>query len=47
MSANDTPRRPYTPPALAIYGDLAAITRTQVNPKNKNDVIQGQDNLKT
>ena len=42
-----TNRRRYARPELSIYGNLAVITTTQANPKNKNDVVQGQDNLKT
>jgi hypothetical protein len=42
-----TPRRPYVRPVLAVYGDLSRITRTEANDKNKNDAIQGSNNLKT
>jgi hypothetical protein len=47
MASQDTPRRSYTAPTLQIYGDLAAITRTVNDNKNKNDSLQGQSNLKT
>ena len=47
MPTHDTPRRPYSAPTLEIYGDLAAITRTVNDNKNKNDTTQGQQNLKT
>lgn len=47
MAPQDTPRRKYSPPSLEIYGDLAAITRTVNDNKNKNDSTQGQSNLKT
>ncbi|HEX2077956.1 MAG TPA: lasso RiPP family leader peptide-containing protein [Longimicrobium sp.] len=40
-------RRPYEAPRLAVYGRLEELTLTNANPKNKNDVIQGHDNLKT
>jgi hypothetical protein len=47
MSQKESPRRPYTRPTLSIYGDLVSITRTFSNDKNKNDALQGQNNLKT
>jgi hypothetical protein len=47
MEATDRTRRPYAPPRLAVYGRLEELTLTNDNPKNKNDVIQGMDNLKT
>jgi hypothetical protein len=47
MENENRPRRPYAPPRLAVYGRLEELTLTQPNPKNKNDAIQGQDNLKT
>jgi hypothetical protein len=40
-------RPPYAPPRLAVYGRLEELTLTNDNPKHKNDVIQGMDNLKT
>ena len=40
-------RRPYTAPSLVIYGDLRAITNTARPDANKNDAVQGQNNLKT
>ena len=40
-------RRPYAAPRLAVYGDLRVLTLTADNPKNKNDAVQGQTNLKT
>ena len=39
--------RGYTAPRLKVYGTVADITLTNVNDKNKNDSIQGQNNLKT
>lgn len=47
MESTDRARRPYAPPRLVVYGRLEELTLTQPNPKNKNDSIQGQDNLKT
>ena len=41
------PRRPYAAPRLAIYGRLEELTLTLTNDKNKNDSLQGQNNLKT
>lgn len=40
-------RRPYVSPRLNIYGDLAMVTRTATESKNKNDAVQGGTNLKT
>jgi hypothetical protein len=40
-------RRTYEPPRLVEHGDIREITRTQINDKNKNDSIQGQNNAKT
>jgi hypothetical protein len=48
MSSTGMPvRRPYAAPRLKIYGDARDLTLTENNPKNKNDSIQGQLNLKT
>ena len=47
MESTDRPRRSYAAPRLVVYGRLEELTLTAPNPKNKNDVIQGQDNLKT
>lgn len=47
MQQTQPVRRPYEAPRLAVYGRLEELTLTNANPKNKNDVIQGQDNLKT
>lgn len=47
MQTNDSTRRPYAPPRLAVYGSLQELTLTQSNEKNKNDALQGQTNLKT
>lgn len=46
----DTPprsRRPYAPPRLAIYGTLEELTLTINDNRNKNDPVQGHQNLKT
>ena len=40
-------RRPYSAPRLSIYGSLEELTLTNSNEKNKNDSLQGQNNLKT
>jgi hypothetical protein len=47
MQPTEPARRPYEAPRLAVYGRLQELTLTNPNPKHKNDVIQGQDNLKT
>ncbi len=47
MEKTDSTRRPYAPPRLAIYGSLEELTLTNSNEKNKNDALQGQNNLKT
>jgi hypothetical protein len=47
MDQQEKSRRPYSRPTLSVYGDLASITRTLSNDKNKNDALQGQNNLKT
>ncbi|MBW3571911.1 MAG: hypothetical protein KY467_12475 [Gemmatimonadetes bacterium] len=47
MEANHSTRRPYAPPRLAIYGSLEELTLTLTNEKNRNDSLQGQNNLKT
>lgn len=47
MNANPAPRRPYSAPRLAIYGSLQELTLTATLSKNKNDAIQGGNNLKT
>jgi hypothetical protein len=40
-------RRPYVPPRLAVYGRLEELTLTVQDNMNKNDPIQGNNNLKT
>ena len=39
--------RAYGAPRLKVYGTVADITLTVANDMNKNDSIQGQNNLKT
>lgn len=47
MKSIDHTRRSYVPPRLVIYGKLEELTLTLSNDKNKNDSLQGQNNLKT
>ena len=47
MQSSNLNRLPYTPPRLRIFGDLAALTQTVSISKNKNDAVQGGNNLKT
>lgn len=47
MEAIRPPRHPYAAPRLAVYGSLAELTRTATISKNKNDSVQGNNNLKT
>jgi hypothetical protein len=42
-----TPKLPYTTPRLACYGDVRELTRTVNDNMNKNDALQGGNNLKT
>jgi len=46
---NDRPDhpRPYQPPRLKVYGTVSELTLTVNDNKNKNDSVQGQQNLKT
>jgi len=39
--------RPYRAPRLKVYGCVAELTLSTANPTNKNDPVQGQNNLKT
>jgi hypothetical protein len=39
--------RPYAAPRLKVYGSARDLTQSAANPTNKNDPIQGQNNLKT
>lgn len=47
MKSIDSKRRPYAPPRLAIYGTLEELTLTVNDNMNKNDPVQGGNNLKT
>lgn len=47
MDRNHRNPRPYARPRLVVYGALQELTLTLSNDKNKNDSIQGQNNLKT
>jgi hypothetical protein len=40
-------RRSYAPPRLKIYGTVSDVTLTVNLNKNKNDDVQGSNNLKT
>jgi hypothetical protein len=40
-------RRSYAPPRLAVYGRLEELTLTVNQNMNKNDPVQGGNNLKT
>ena len=43
----DRSPRAYSPPRLKVYGTVADITLTVNLNMNKNDSIQGGNNLKT
>ncbi|HEX2210785.1 MAG TPA: lasso RiPP family leader peptide-containing protein [Longimicrobium sp.] len=47
MESNDRTRRTYAPPRLVVYGRLEELTLTINDNMNKNDALQGQNNLKT
>lgn len=47
MESTDRTRRSYAPPRLVIYGRLEELTLTVNDNMNKNDTVQGQQNLKT
>ncbi|MBB4639391.1 hypothetical protein [Longimicrobium terrae] len=47
MSETTPPRQPYVKPKLSVFGDMAALTLTVAINKNKNDSINGGNNLKT
>jgi hypothetical protein len=46
---NDRPitPRPYQPPRLKVYGTVRELTLVVNDNKNKNDSLQGTNNLKT
>jgi hypothetical protein len=47
MKPIETSRRPYAAPRLSVYGSLQELTLTATVSKNKNDSVQGGNNLKT
>ncbi len=47
MNPTESARRPYTAPRLKVYGNLQELTLTATISKNKNDALQGGNNLKT
>jgi hypothetical protein len=47
MESTDRTRRSYAPPCLTVYGRLEELTLTVNDNMNKNDPVQGGNNLKT
>jgi hypothetical protein len=47
MHEHDRDTRAYAAPRLKVYGTVADITLTVNDNMNKNDAIQGGNNLKT
>jgi hypothetical protein len=47
MESIDRARRSYGPPRLMVYGRLDELTLTVNDNMNKNDPVQGHNNLKT
>jgi hypothetical protein len=47
MESTDGARRLYAPPHLVVYGRLEELTLTVNDNMNKNDPVQGGQNLKT
>jgi hypothetical protein len=47
MESTDRELRPYQPPRLKTYGTVSDLTLVVNDNKNKNDAVQGQQNLKT
>jgi hypothetical protein len=47
MESIDQARRSYAPPRLVVYGRLEELTLTVQDNMNKNDPVQGGNNLKT
>ncbi len=47
MGSTNPERRSYVPPRLVVYGRLEELTLTINNNMNKNDPVQGGNNLKT
>jgi len=44
---NAAQRKQYQPPRLTVYGDVREITLSNTLTNQKNDALQGQNNLKT
>jgi hypothetical protein len=42
-----SPKLSYSAPRLVSYGDVRELTRSATTDMNKNDSLQGQNNLKT
>ncbi|MFL5541162.1 MAG: hypothetical protein ACJ8J0_19400 [Longimicrobiaceae bacterium] len=47
MNQSTRDLRTYLPPRLKVYGTVADVTLVVNDNKNKNDSLQGQNNLKT
>lgn len=47
MGSSDFTRRPYDAPRLKVYGNLQELTLAATLSMNKNDSVQGMNNLKT
>jgi hypothetical protein len=47
MESTHRSPRSYVSPRLTVYGRLEALTLTVQDNMNKNDPIQGNNNLKT
>lgn len=47
MGSTNPARRSYLPPRLTVYGRLEELTLTVADNMNKNDPVQGGNNLKT
>ncbi|HEX5869942.1 MAG TPA: hypothetical protein VFY65_05995 [Longimicrobium sp.] len=47
MESTHRARRSYVPPRLAVFGRLEELTLTINDNMNKNDPVQGNNNLKT
>ena len=47
MESTDRARRSYVSPRLKVYGRLEELTLTVQENMNKQDPVQGQENLKT
>jgi hypothetical protein len=47
LESTDRVRRPYAAPRMVVYGRLEELTLTVSISKNKNDSVNGGNNLKT